>query len=79
MPTGPLNRVADNALAKKLLGWEPRTNFADGLKATFEWYFASKNVEEVAAIFDHMLTGRGSQSAETSTPAESAEPYPARA
>src|SRR5579863_4768770 len=24
MPTGPLNRVADNSLAKKLLGWEPK-------------------------------------------------------
>jgi nucleoside-diphosphate-sugar epimerase len=79
MPTGPLNRVADNSLAKELLGWQPRTNFADGLKTTLEWYFASKNVDEVAAIFDHMLTGRGSRSAETSVPAESAEPYPAQA
>jgi UDP-glucose 4-epimerase len=25
MPTGPLNRVADNSLAKKLLGWEPQS------------------------------------------------------
>ena len=31
MPTGPLNRVADNALAKKLLGWEPKVMFMDGL------------------------------------------------
>jgi nucleoside-diphosphate-sugar epimerase len=61
MPTGPLNRVADNSLARELLGWQPRTNFADGLKTTLEWYFSSKNVDDVAAIFDHMLTGRGSQ------------------
>src|SRR3990172_10691980 len=27
MPTGPLNRVADNRLAKQLLGWEPKTKF----------------------------------------------------
>jgi nucleoside-diphosphate-sugar epimerase len=27
MPTGPINRVADNALAKKLLGWEPHVPF----------------------------------------------------
>jgi hypothetical protein len=63
MPTGPLNRVADNSLAKRLLGWQPRTNFSDGLKTTLEWYFANKNADEVAAIFDHMLTGRGSQPA----------------
>lgn len=25
MPTGPLNRVVDNVLAKKLLGWEPKS------------------------------------------------------
>jgi nucleoside-diphosphate-sugar epimerase len=60
-PTGPLNRVADNSLAKRLLGWEPRTTFADGLKTTFEWYFSAKEAEGVDAIFDHMLTGRGTR------------------
>jgi hypothetical protein len=30
MPTGPLNRVADNALAKRLLGWEPKAAFREG-------------------------------------------------
>ena len=60
-PTGPLNRVADNSLARRLLGWEPRTSFSDGLKTTFEWYFTSKESKGVDAIFDHMLTGRGSR------------------
>lgn len=59
MPTGPMNRVADNKLARELLGWEPKVPFEDGLKRTFEWYFASKDPEQVRAIFDHMLTGRG--------------------
>jgi nucleoside-diphosphate-sugar epimerase len=59
MPTGPMNRVADNSLAKRLLGWEPRTSFAEGLRATYEWYVANKRPEEVASIFDFMLTGRG--------------------
>ena len=36
MPTGPLNRVADNSLAKELLGWEPQVLFRDGLKRTIE-------------------------------------------
>jgi len=58
MPTGPLNRVADNALAKKLLGWEPKVLFKDGLKRTIDWYYATKNKEEVKKIFARMLTER---------------------
>lgn len=58
MPTGPLNRVADNSLAKKLLGWEPKVLFRDGLKRTIDWYFATRNREEVKRIFARMLTER---------------------
>lgn len=42
MPTGPKNRVCDNARARKLLGWEPRMLFRDGIRKTIEWYFAAK-------------------------------------
>jgi nucleoside-diphosphate-sugar epimerase len=59
MPTGPMNRVADNSLAKRILGWEPRVPFAEGLERTLEWYFSTKDQAEVSAIFDRMLTGRG--------------------
>ncbi len=58
MPTGPLNRVADNSLAKKLLGWEPKVPFREGLKRTIDWYFATKDREEVKRIFARMLTER---------------------
>jgi nucleoside-diphosphate-sugar epimerase len=58
MPTGPLNRVADNALAKKLLGWEPQVLFREGLKRTLDWYFATKDREEVQHILERMLTER---------------------
>jgi len=58
MPVGPKNRVADNSLAKKLLDWEPKVKFFDGLKKTLEWYFATKKVEEVKAHFEHRLTER---------------------
>lgn len=58
MPTGPANRVADNALAKRLLGWEPKTNFRDGMRKTMDWYYASKKKEEVSGILESMLTGR---------------------
>ena len=58
MPTGPANRVADNRLAKKLLGWEPKTTFREGLKKTMDWYFASKKKEDVRGTLEKMLTAR---------------------
>jgi nucleoside-diphosphate-sugar epimerase len=58
MPTGPLNRVADNSLAKMLLGWEPRVKFMDGLHQTTDWYFQSKSREHVAAGLELRLTER---------------------
>lgn len=50
MPTGPLNRVADNSLAKKLLGWEPKTLFHDGLCKTIDWYYKTKNKDVVKKV-----------------------------
>ncbi len=55
MPTGPVNRVADNSLAKNLLGWEPLVLFKDGLQRTYEWYIANRNVDEARRI----ITGGG--------------------
>ena len=58
MPTGPINRVADNHLAKQLLGWEPKTLFREGLRKTMDWYFATRRREEVSGILESMLTAR---------------------
>jgi nucleoside-diphosphate-sugar epimerase len=58
MPTGPLNRVADNALAKRLLGWEPQVKFFDGLHRTIDWYFSTKSRAQVAAQLESLLTER---------------------
>jgi len=58
MPTGPVNRVADNALAKKLLGWEPKTPFREGLEKTMKWYAESRKNEDVRGILEKMLTAR---------------------
>lgn len=58
MPTGPMNRVADNSLAKRLLGWEPQVKFMDGLHRTIDWYFATKDREQVRALLDQRLTER---------------------
>ena len=29
--------LADNRLAKELIGWEPKIRFEDGLRTTIEW------------------------------------------
>ena len=57
-PTGPYNRVSDNKLAKKLLGWEPRVNFDEGLDRTIKWYYATHDKKDVAKDFERMLTER---------------------
>lgn len=56
MPTGPYNRVADNSLAKKLLGWSPQIKFMDGLHKTIDWYFRNKNINSIAKNFKTLLT-----------------------
>ncbi len=58
MPTGPLNRCADNALAKALLGWEPRVTFIDGLHDTIDWYFAEKSRSTVLSNLEQRLLER---------------------
>jgi nucleoside-diphosphate-sugar epimerase len=73
MPTGPYNRVADNALAGEVLGWKPAVGFEEGLRRTMDWYFATKDVDEVRRILDPMLTGRGVQTA-AAAPATAVRP-----
>jgi len=58
MPTGPVNRVADNSLAKELLGWQPEILFEEGLKRTIDWYFSVKKKDEVEELIKEALTER---------------------
>jgi nucleoside-diphosphate-sugar epimerase len=58
MPVGPLNRVADNSLAKKLLGWQPKYKFVEGLHKTIDWYFSTKKKEEIEKSLDKLLIER---------------------
>lgn len=63
MPTGPYNRVADNSLAQKLIGWEPAVNFRDGLQRTIDWYVSAKTPEQVKALLGNVLTERQADTA----------------
>ena len=58
MPTGPSNRVANNALARQLLGWRPQVTFAEGVRRTADWYFATRDREAVRAGLTARLTNR---------------------
>ena len=57
-PTGPYNRVCDNSLGRRLLGWEPKVPFTEGLDRTIKWYYEAKEREVVARDFERMLTER---------------------
>jgi nucleoside-diphosphate-sugar epimerase len=57
-PTGPLNRVASNALAKKLIDWSPKTKFSEGLQKTIDWYTQTKTKEQADSDLTRKLVGR---------------------
>jgi nucleoside-diphosphate-sugar epimerase len=71
MPTGPMNRVADNSRAKRLLRWEPKVKFMSGLRSTIDWYFSTKDRKKVAAELDTLLTERRSTARQNSRIADS--------
>jgi nucleoside-diphosphate-sugar epimerase len=58
MPTGPMNRVAQNSLAKQLLGWEPKVAFKEGLHRTIDWYASSHSEKEAVVALEKLLIER---------------------
>lgn len=59
MPTGPMNRVADNSLARKLFdGWEPKTPFADGVRRTIDWYVDTHDRDRTATSLEESLLAK---------------------
>jgi nucleoside-diphosphate-sugar epimerase len=57
-PTGPYNRVADNSLARRLLGWSAQVGFDEGLDRTIRWYFENHDVQDVREKLFQRLTER---------------------
>jgi nucleoside-diphosphate-sugar epimerase len=57
-PTGPYNRVCDNALAADLLGWRPQVAFKEGVRRTVDWYFETHDPRQVSQELEHALTER---------------------
>ncbi len=57
-PTGPYNRVADNTLASKLLGWSPQVGFNEGLDRVIRWYFDNHDVLQIRNELTQRLTER---------------------
>lgn len=58
MPTGPKNRVASCALAKKVLGWEPKVKFKQGVLKAVHWYVATHKPKEVETDIKRILIER---------------------
>jgi nucleoside-diphosphate-sugar epimerase len=54
-PVGVKSRAADCTKSKKLLGWGPSIPLADGVRATYEWY---KNSADVNDDLEHLLMSR---------------------
>lgn len=57
-PVGIFSRAADLTRVRRLMDWEPTTPFRDGLQRTVEWYYATKDRQEVASQLDALLIER---------------------
>ena len=57
-PQGVASRAADLTRAKRLLNWEPKVSFEEGLRRTIDWYFSTKNRERVKKQLNRLLFER---------------------
>jgi UDP-glucose 4-epimerase len=54
-PQGVISRAADLTRAKRLLSWQPKVSFDEGLRRTIDWYFSTKNKEKILKKLDQLL------------------------
>jgi nucleoside-diphosphate-sugar epimerase len=57
-PVGVFSRAANLDRTRSLLGWEPRTSLEEGLCASIDWYYESKDRERVAERLKVLLVER---------------------
>lgn len=57
-PVGVFSRAADLTQTRGLLGWEPSTPFAEGLRRTVKWYTATREAAQVASRLESLLMQR---------------------
>ena len=57
-PVGVYSRSADLTRARAVLGWEPQTPFAAGLKPTVQWYYGHRDRDAVASKLGLLLSER---------------------
>ncbi len=57
-PAGVESRAADLTQAKKLLGWQPKVTFEQGIEETVNWYVANKTRGEIERNLDKLLMER---------------------
>ncbi len=57
-PVGVFSRAANVDRVRALLNWEPSTSLEEGLQRTIEWYYSTKDREQVAKTLGRLLTER---------------------
>ena len=57
-PEGVFSRAADLTRARKLLNWEPKVSFDEGLKRTIDWYYSTANSDDVLKRLHRLLFER---------------------
>jgi len=57
-PQGVASRAADLTRARRLLDWEPRVSFEEGLRRTIDWYFSTKNRDIIQKQLHRLLFER---------------------
>jgi dTDP-D-glucose 4,6-dehydratase len=69
-PMGVRGRNSDNSLCRKVLGWEPPTTLAQGLKPTYDWIAKQVQNSELKSASQQDASAVGAQSAGVKAPAQ---------
>lgn len=57
-PVGVLHRALDYSLTTAKTGWQPKTDIADGIAKTADWYYKNNDISAVKSVFEQALMSR---------------------